>query len=69
MSIAPLGTNFSEILKRNSYIFIQENTLENVVWEMASIWFLPQYVNSHGIDIVILKYSGGWINIKMSSSQ
>ena len=24
-------------LKRNSYIFIEENALENVVWKMASI--------------------------------
>ena len=39
--IGPLGTNFSEILKRNSNIFIQENVLENVVCEMASILSRP----------------------------
>ena len=28
--ILPLGTSFSEISKRNSYIFIQENAFENI---------------------------------------
>ena len=32
-----LGTKFSEILKRNSYIFIEENAFENVVWKMAAM--------------------------------
>ena len=31
---------------RNSDIFIQENALENVVWEMASILSWPQYVKT-----------------------
>ena len=31
--IGPLGTNFSEMLIENSYIFIQENPFENVVWK------------------------------------
>ena len=31
---------------RNSYIFIQENALENVICEMASILFRPQCVKS-----------------------
>ena len=35
--IRTLGTNFSEILIRIQNIFIQENALENVVCEMASI--------------------------------
>ena len=32
-------------LWRNSFIFILENTFENVVREMASIWSWPQWVN------------------------
>ena len=43
--IGPLGTNFSEILNRNSYIFIQENVFENVSWKMFSILSWPQCVN------------------------
>ena len=30
--IGPLGTNFTEILIWNLYIFIQEYAFENVVW-------------------------------------
>ena len=29
-------------LKRNSYIFLQENAFENVVWKMAAILSWPQ---------------------------
>ena len=32
-------------LNRNSYVFIQENPFENVVWKMASILSRPQCVN------------------------
>ena len=32
-------------LNRNSYIFIQENAFENVVWKRAGILFRPQYHN------------------------
>ena len=39
-----LGTNFSEILIKSSYIFIQENVLENVVWKTAAILSQPQCV-------------------------
>ena len=35
--IPNLGTNFSEIFIKNSYIFIQENARENVVWKMLAI--------------------------------
>ena len=35
LSIRPLGSNSSEILLENSYIFIQDNTFENVC-KMAS---------------------------------
>ena len=41
--IRPLGTNFSEILIENSYIFIQENALENVVWKLSAILSQTQY--------------------------
>ena len=37
-------TNLREILLQNSYIFIQENALENVVWIMATILSQPQCV-------------------------
>ena len=43
--IEPLGTNFSEISIGNSNIFIQENALESVVCEIASILSRPQWVN------------------------
>ena len=31
-------------INRNSYIFIQENAFENVVWKMAAIFSRPQWV-------------------------
>ena len=40
--IEPLGTSFSEILIGIQIFFIQENALENVVCEMASILSRPQ---------------------------
>ena len=43
----PSGTNFSRNCKGNSYIFIQENALENIVWEPAAILSRPQYVNNY----------------------
>ena len=49
--IGPLGTNLSEILNQNLYIFIQENAFENVVWKMTAILSLPQCVKT----IVILQ--------------
>ena len=44
--IEPLGTNFSEISIGIPNIFIQENALEHVVCEMASILSRPQCFNS-----------------------
>ena len=35
-------------LSPNSYIFIQENAFENVVWKMSAILSRPQYVNIAG---------------------
>ena len=44
LSNGPLGTkvNFNLI---SSYIFIQENPFQNVVWKMAAILSRPQYVD------------------------
>ena len=38
------GNKFQWNLNQNSYIFIQENAFENVVWEMAAILSRPQCV-------------------------
>ena len=47
MLIGPLGTNFSEILiEIQTFIFIEENTFENAVYEMSVILSLPQCVNN-----------------------
>ena len=43
--IGPLGTNFKWNFNRNSYIFIQENLFENVVWKIESIF--------HGLNVLI----------------
>ena len=61
--IRTLGTNFSEIFKRNSLIFIQENAFENVVCEMASISSRPQWVKPpHELDhhSIVIKFSPWW---------
>ena len=42
--IGPLGTNFSVFFYRNSNIFIEENTFENVVCKMSAILSRPQCV-------------------------
>ena len=41
-----LGNKLQWNHNRNLYIFIQENTQKNVVWEMAAILSRPQCVNS-----------------------
>ena len=41
----PLGTNFSEILIKNSNISIQEIAFENVICKMAPILFQPELVH------------------------
>ena len=43
-------------LNQNSYIFIQENAFENVVWEMAAILSGPQCVKGGivGVPLIIL---------------
>ena len=50
--IGPWGVNFSEILTKNTKIFILKKALENVVCKMVAILFWPQYVNF----CVILQY-------------
>ena len=40
-------------LKRNSYIFIQENSFENVVWKMAAILSQPQCVNQLPVELAL----------------
>ena len=45
LSIGPFNWNKLQWkFNRNSYIFIQENAFENVVWKMASILSRPQCV-------------------------
>ena len=39
-----LRNKFQVNLNQNSYIFIQENVFENIVYEMAAILSLPQSV-------------------------
>ena len=39
-----IGNKLQWNRKRNSYIFIKENTFENAVWEMAAILSRPQWV-------------------------
>ena len=46
--IGPLGANFSDIL------IIQDNTLEHVVCEMASVLSLPQCVNHYTTQTVYI---------------
>ena len=41
----PPGTTFKEFFFRNTYIFVQENQFENVVWKMAAILSRPRCVN------------------------
>ena len=46
LSIGPFRTYFSENFYQNTTIFIEEDARENVVWEMASILYRPQCVNT-----------------------
>ena len=53
--IVPLRTNFIEIFNQNWIIFIQENAIENVVCEMASILSRPhcvKYAINHNLPLV-----------------
>ena len=55
-----IGNKFQWNMNRNSYIFIQENAFENVVWKMAAILSRPQCVNIY--QFVIALISGIIIN-------
>ena len=47
-------------IKRNSYLFIQENAFENVVCEMAVIFSWPRYVNKRNdciLSILLCLYA------------
>ena len=59
-----LGNKLQWNLNRNSFIFIQENAFENVVWKMTAILSRPQCVNT-GLHIVmsfaLVKTIGGQI--------
>ena len=46
--IGPSGANLSEILFK-TYIFIQENAFENVVWNTSVTLSRPQCVNGENV--------------------
>ena len=61
--IGPLGTNFSEILKKNTALFIEENNFENVFCEKKmTIFSYPNVITgnqssiSHGILMICIQY-------------
>ena len=55
--IRTLETNFNT-LKRNSYIFIQENAFDNVICDMSAISSRPQCVKSFKkCDIAAMEYA------------
>ena len=45
-------------INQNSYIFIQENPFENVVWKMVAIFSWPQCVMNTGVYTSIHTWSG-----------
>ena len=47
-------------LKRNSYVFIQENAIANVVWKMATILYRPQRVNMAWTEWLSARYDRKW---------
>ena len=51
-----LGNKLQWNLNRNSYIFIQENAFENVVWKMAAILSWLQCINVHSLCIISTAY-------------
>ena len=66
--IVPLGPNFREILR--SYIFIQENAFENVVWKMADISSSPELVKAPQkyINTFFLGDSAAISKVKLANS-
>ena len=51
--VGSLGTNFSGFSIENSPVFIQENALGNVVYEMTAILIRPQWINGYCVKIDI----------------
>ena len=49
--IRTLGTNFIEILREISYIFIEENAFENVVSKLAAILSWPKCDNMISVNL------------------
>ena len=47
--IEPLGANFSEILIKMLFFFIQENAFESVVWKRRPSWLGLNVLNRSGI--------------------
>ena len=51
-----IGNKFKWNLNRNSYIFIQENAFEYIVWKMATILYRPQcvmqYLRWHQVSLI-----------------
>ena len=56
--IGPLGTNFNEILIKIQIFSLKKNTFENVVCEMLSISYRPQYVNTDRITYKCVSAQG-----------
>ena len=58
-------------LNRNSYIFIQENAFENIVWKMASILPRPQCVKTCSFVVISVSVGGpapsGTVTIKFGT--
>ena len=52
--IEPLGTKFSEILNRNSYIFFQENAFENAVSASMCSPIMPNNQASDTLCVICL---------------
>ena len=54
--VGPLGTKIQQNLNQNSYIFIQENAFENVVWKMVAISSRPQCLNGKWCSVYFTFY-------------
>ena len=58
-------------VNQNSYIFIQKNVFENVVWKMAAILSRPQYVNPKPLhqllSFIIAKAMPNWQQLSTNS--
>ena len=57
--VGPLGTNFSEILIENLYIFIKENPFENVIWKWRPYCLGLNELISHLSTVTFIKSSSG----------